>query len=134
MFSVLAILYLFYRPELGLIFIAIDLAVMYLGAQLMVSGRYGKNEISQQTCVGCEKVLATRMLEFKECRSYLLVRRERSVEGNLCWDCSKKLYREFQFNNLIYGWWSMPGLFRTPMLLMFNRAQLSRARALATKI
>ena len=132
MFLVLALLFVAYRPEVGIPAVLLDLGIMYLGVNLLIQGKRGADETLVRPCSSCGRSLPTRALEFKECRCYLVMRREREVQGFLCAECAEKIYSQFQKETALKGWWSMPGLLRTPMLLMFNRVYLSRARAMST--
>lgn len=128
MFLVLAMLFVAYRPVLGIPSLLLDLSVMYLGVYLIIKGKQEGDTIAARVCPFCHRSVLTRSLEFKECRCYLLVRKEREVDGSMCVDCAERFYSEFQWQSFLKGWWSLPGLFRTPMLLMFNRAYIVRAR------
>ena len=131
MFLTLALIALIYSPLIGIPALLVDLLIMYCGVRLLVKGKRGVDAPQTRACVLCGRTLPTRNLEFKEVRCYLLVRKEREVSGALCQECAERVNKEFQSTNLAKGWWSLPGLFRTPMLLMFNSVHIRRARAMA---
>ena len=133
LFLVLCVILLVTVPAAGVPAILADLAVMYLGAYWFVTSKRkveGTDEIKNGTCSVCSAQAPIRQLEFKECKAYLLVRSERSVDCLMCANCADSIYKIFTSTNLKLGWWSLPGLLRTPMMLMFNHVNHRRAKAL----
>lgn len=137
MFLVLCVIMVCAMPAVGVPALAADFGVMYLGAYWMINGRRkneGRDEVRNGTCAVCSAQGPVRYLEFKECRAYLVMRRERSIENFMCARCADQIYRAFNANNLKLGWWSLPGLIRTPMMLMFNHINRRRAAALTAGV
>lgn len=130
MFFALAILFLFYQPAVGIMLLIADLTVMFVGAHLIVKAKGQSDAIAIRTCDFCGANGPTRYLEFKECRSYLLVRQERDLEGSFCRECADKVFKSFTTHNLALGWWSIAGIIRTPMLLTMNLVYYIRSRDL----
>jgi hypothetical protein len=98
----------------------------------MVLGKHPTDSVRPGKCWVCQRELPTLELEYHECRSFVLVRQEREVEGRLCRSCSSEIFKKFTLTNLLLGWWSIPGLLRTPMLTMLNLAYFLKARKLSS--
>lgn len=50
-----------------------------------------------------------------------------SRKGAMCKKCVWKQFLEYTLTTLALGWWSMPSLFATPVILVFNCASFIAA-------
>ena len=76
-------------------------------------------ETHSRQCDICERSPA-RPLAYRGVTGLVLIQRYWSYRGAMCRSCSRGLFRQFQLKLFTRGWWSLPGLVVTPMLLIAN--------------
>jgi ABC-type dipeptide/oligopeptide/nickel transport system permease component len=58
----------------------------------------------------------------------LFVSRFFSTKGGMCKSCMQKQFLEYTLTTLALGWWSMPSLLASPLILIYNVASFIVAR------
>lgn len=111
---------------------AATVLLMYGAVSLRVNNREIPSTVhTDRACDACAQVRPTRWLEFKQSSAYVVARNERSISGQLCRACAEKISGDFNRANLTRGWWSLPGIIRTPLYVLENVANRRMARKLA---
>jgi hypothetical protein len=73
-----------------------------------------------RACEHCGQERVTLNAQFYENVSYFYGRRQRSVDANLCFSCTAKVYRTFTFRTLAGTWWGLIGMCLGPVIIVFN--------------
>ncbi len=76
-------------------------------------------------CARCGRMPARRV-QYHRNVGMLLMRRTYTFDASVCISCSRGAFREYQYKNLLLGWWGLFSLFMTPYFLYDN---LGRVRA-----
>lgn len=96
-------------------------AIYLLRPRKSANGRSPNGNLSPfRRCEHCGQERITLNAQFYENISYFYERRQRSVDANLCFSCTAKVYRTFTIRTLFGTWWGLIGMFLGPVILVFN--------------
>jgi len=77
-------------------------------------------ESSSIFCQSCGREAQTKFVSFRQNIGVLVMRFTKSVEGNLCKDCSSKYFWSFTGTTLFLGWWGVISFIVTPFIILNN--------------
>ncbi len=81
-------------------------------------------------CQVCGKYAQTKYVQYYQNIGVLFVRFSKQVKGNLCKDCSSKIFWSFTTTTLFLGWWGVISFFFTLFILPNNLIQYLGSRKL----
>jgi hypothetical protein len=71
-------------------------------------------------CQSCGRHAPTRHVAFYQNIGLLIMRRSKSIEGDLCKACISKYFWEFTLITFLAGWWGVISFIVTPFFLINN--------------
>lgn len=86
----------------------------------------GGRRISSQNCQSCGRISATKYVRYCQIIGLIVVAYRQIYAGQYCAECARRIYRKTLTANLLLGFFSMPSLIATPIILFQNRKSYLR--------
>jgi hypothetical protein len=83
-------------------------------------------------CESCGLEAPTANVQLYQNIGMLVMRRYRSVKGNLCKPCIDNYFWQYTLATSVLGWWGLISLFVTPLFIANNLFQFVKSRSLGT--
>jgi lipoprotein-releasing system ATP-binding protein len=82
------------------------------------------------TCQSCHREAETKKVTFVELYGAVLIFVWKLLRGEWCADCIAEKGRAAQRKTMTFGWWSVPTVLLTPLVLLWNNSALSQGKGL----
>ncbi len=79
-----------------------------------------KSATGVSICQNCGRLGQTKKVKFRRHIGALVLRFERTIDGNLCRDCIADYFWKYSLITLFLGWWGIISLIVTPFILLSN--------------
>lgn len=83
-------------------------------------------------CESCGLEAPTANVQLYQNIGMLVMRRYRSVKGNMCKPCIDNYFWQYTLATSVLGWWGLISLFLTPLFIANNLFQFIKSRGLST--
>ncbi len=85
-------------------------------------------------CESCGLETPTAKVQLYQNIGMLVMRRYRSVKGNICKPCIDNYFWQYTLATSVLGWWGLISLFITPLFIANNLFQFVKSRGLGTTL
>jgi len=102
----------------------VDALAEFFGVRKRLSNACEQPAVRECRC--CRQMKRTQFAVLAENVSYIVERRERNLEGYVCFLCLSKTFAVFETRTLFGTWWGMVGILVGPGYLMWNLIEYLR--------